>query len=176
MGLLKCFDTLCGSVHKKTISGGERKRTAIAIELISDPSLLILDEPTSGLDSFKTLEVVRILYKLSRDYGKTIIATIHQPSSTAFSYFDRLFLMAEGRIVYYGRGVKAGDYFDKIGYPLTKLQNPADSLIRIISQHYPPTVEDITKLALLHECYDKSLLPKIHQDLEDYRYLEIGEL
>lgn len=77
MGLIKCYNTLCGSVHKKTISGGERKRTAIAIELISDPSLLILDEPTSGLDSFKTLEVVRILYKLSRDYGKTVIATIH---------------------------------------------------------------------------------------------------
>ena len=54
--------------------------------------------------------------------------------------------MAEGRIVYYGRGVKAGTYFDKLGFSLPKLQNPADSLIRIISQHYPPTEEDIEKL------------------------------
>jgi hypothetical protein len=62
--------------------------------------------------------------------------------------------MAEGRIVYYGRGVKAGTYFDKLGFSLPKLQNPADSLIRIISQHYPPTEEDTEKIALLHETYE----------------------
>lgn len=60
----------------KTISGGERKRTAIAVELITNPSLLLLDEPTSGLDSFRALNVVKLLKSLARK-GKTIISTIH---------------------------------------------------------------------------------------------------
>ena len=85
---------------RKTISGGERKRTAIGVELVTDPSLIMLDEPTSGLDSFKALEIVKILHNLSRKQGKTVIATIHQPSSAAFIHFDKLILMAEGHIVY----------------------------------------------------------------------------
>jgi ABC-type multidrug transport system ATPase subunit len=62
---------------KKTISGGERKRLAIAIELVADQSLLMLDEPTSGLDSFNALRLVRTLHSLAREKGKTIVATIH---------------------------------------------------------------------------------------------------
>ena len=60
----------------KTISGGERKRTAIGVELITDPSLLLLDEPTSGLDSFKALQIVKLMKNLARQ-GKTVISTIH---------------------------------------------------------------------------------------------------
>lgn len=63
LGLSNVADTLIGSVKHKTISGGERKRTAIGVELITDPSLLLLDEPTSGLDSFKALQIVKLLNK-----------------------------------------------------------------------------------------------------------------
>ena len=66
-----------GSLARRTISGGERKRTAIGVELVTDPSLIMLDEPTSGLDSFKALGIVKVLHKLARDKGKTIVATIH---------------------------------------------------------------------------------------------------
>ena len=69
---------------RKTISGGEKKRTAIGVELVTDPSLIVLDEPTSGLDSFIATSLVKTLHKLSRLRGKTIIATIHQPSSKSF--------------------------------------------------------------------------------------------
>lgn len=85
---------------KKTISGGERKRTAIGVELITDPSIILLDEPTSGLDSFMAKNICKTLQKLAHEEGKTIIATIHQPSSQAFFFFDRLLLMADGHIVY----------------------------------------------------------------------------
>jgi ABC-type dipeptide/oligopeptide/nickel transport system ATPase component len=61
LGLLQCADVMIGSVVQKTISGGERKRTAIGVELVTDPSLLLLDEPTSGLDSFKALQIVKLL-------------------------------------------------------------------------------------------------------------------
>ena len=61
MGLSDCQDTIVGSVLKKSISGGERKRTAIGVELITDPKVILLDEPTSGLDSFTTVKIVRTL-------------------------------------------------------------------------------------------------------------------
>lgn len=77
LGLLSVQNTRVGSVQRKTISGGERKRTSIGVELITDPSVLILDEPTSGLDSFRALQIVTMLQNLARNRGKTIISTIH---------------------------------------------------------------------------------------------------
>ena len=67
MGLEKCKDTIIGSILKKTISGGERKRTAIGVELITDPSMILLDEPTSGLDSFMAKSICRLLSKLAHE-------------------------------------------------------------------------------------------------------------
>ena len=99
LGLVSVQNTIIGSAIKKSLSGGERKRTAIGVELVTDPSIILLDEPTSGLDSFKALEIVRLLRRLSRE-GKTVISTIHQPSSNAFMLFDRLMLMCDGHIVY----------------------------------------------------------------------------
>ena len=77
LGLWDVRDTLCGNRLVKTISGGERKRTAIGVELITDPQVILLDEPTSGLDSFKATSLILLLKKLAREKGKTIISTIH---------------------------------------------------------------------------------------------------
>ncbi len=79
--LEKCLDTLVGGVVMKGVSGGERKRTAIAVELITDPQVVFLDEPTSGLDSLTSYILVMYLRKLARIGKKTIIMTIHQPNS-----------------------------------------------------------------------------------------------
>jgi ABC-type multidrug transport system ATPase subunit len=76
LGLTSVKDVLIGSALQKTISGGERKRTAIGVELITDPSLILLDEPTSGLDSFKALQIVKLLERQAKK-GKTVISTIH---------------------------------------------------------------------------------------------------
>ena len=76
LGLLSVANTLVGSERKKLLSGGERKRTAIGVELVTNPSLLILDEPTSGLDSNRAFSIVKIL-KMQARKGKTVIATIH---------------------------------------------------------------------------------------------------
>ena len=93
LGLWDVRDTICGSAMKKTISGGERKRTAIGVELITDPSLILLDEPTSGLDSFRASSIVLLLKRLAREKGKTIISTIHQPNSDAYQNFDRVIFL-----------------------------------------------------------------------------------
>lgn len=93
-------DEYIGGGKIKAISKSEIKRTAIGVELITDPSLILLDEPTSGLDSFKALSIVKLMRRLARRHGKTVVSTIHQPSSEAFAMFDRLILMCDGYIVY----------------------------------------------------------------------------
>lgn len=71
----------------KGVSGGERKRTSIGVELITDPNLIFLDEPTTGLDSFTATSVMEILRDLAQS-GRTVISTIHQPNSDIFEMFD----------------------------------------------------------------------------------------
>ena len=79
--LEKCLDVYVGGHLLKGISGGEKKRTSIAFELISDPSVVVLDEPTSGLDSLTSFIIIRYLKQLTSKHGKTIFMTIHQPNS-----------------------------------------------------------------------------------------------
>ena len=76
LGLTSVKNNLIGSLSRKSLSGGEWKRVAIGIELISDPSIILFDEPTSGLDSFRALSIIKIMNWLAKQ-GKTIISTIH---------------------------------------------------------------------------------------------------
>jgi ABC-type multidrug transport system ATPase subunit len=89
------MDTYVGGKIIKGISGGEKKRVCIAVEMVGKPSVLVLDEPTSGLDSFTANVVIKILRKLSEE-GKTIIFTIHQPSYQIFHSLQRLIILNNG--------------------------------------------------------------------------------
>ena len=84
------------------VSGGEKKRVNIGTELLTDPSVVLLDEPTSGLDSTSAVALLRLLQRLARSQGKTVITSIHQPSSAVFRSFDKLLMLAEGHCVYFG--------------------------------------------------------------------------
>ena len=110
MKLEKCLDTLVGGALVKGISGGEKKRTSIACELISDSAVIVLDEPTSGMDSLTSFIIVGFLRDLARE-GKTVLLTIHQPNSEIFALFDALMLLVEGRLIYHGSASKAERYF-----------------------------------------------------------------
>jgi ABC-type multidrug transport system ATPase subunit len=101
MGLQDCADRMVGNWHLRGISGGEKKRLSIAIEILTRPHLLFLDEPTSGLDSASAFFVIQTLRNIARD-GRTIISSIHQPSSEVFALFDDLFLLSGGETVYFG--------------------------------------------------------------------------
>lgn len=103
LALTKCQNTMIGVPGiKKGISGGEMKRLAFASEVLTDPPLMFCDEPTSGLDSFMAQNVVSVLKSMAKK-GKTVICTIHQPSSEMFELFDKILLMAEGRVAFLGR-------------------------------------------------------------------------
>ena len=88
----------------KGMSSGERKRTSIGYELITDPPVCILDEPTSGLDSASAYKVIKNLRKLAKNEDKTIILSIHQPSSEMVMLFDKIICLSEGSKIYYGPG------------------------------------------------------------------------
>ena len=85
--MTKCQNTKIGGPLIKGVSGGERKRTSIGVEIITDPKMIFLDEPTTGLDSYTASVLVEIFRELTRE-GKTIICTIHQPTSEIFANFD----------------------------------------------------------------------------------------
>lgn len=84
LGLTKVADNRVGGQEKRGISGGEKKRLAIGVELITNPSILFLDEPTTGLDSYNSLSLMTLLKKMAHQKGRTIICSIHQPRSTIY--------------------------------------------------------------------------------------------
>ena len=130
--LEKCADVVIGGTILKGISGGERKRTSIAFELLSDPQVLFLDEPTSGLDSLTAYIIVRHLKQLAVNQNKTVIMTIHQPNHDIFEMFDRLVLMVEGRLVYQGPAKDSVNYFSEMGFKCIENANPPDYFMSIL--------------------------------------------
>lgn len=106
MGLQDCGDTVIGNWHMRGISGGEKKRLSIALEILTMPQILFLDEPTSGLDSASAFFVIQALRSIARA-GRTVVSSIHQPSSEVFALFDDLFLLSSGEPVYFGEAKSA---------------------------------------------------------------------
>ncbi|KAL1819379.1 hypothetical protein ACET3Z_014248 [Daucus carota] len=135
MGLQDCADTVIGNWHLRGISGGEKRRVSIALEILMRPRLLFLDEPTSGLDSASAFFVTQTLRALSRD-GRTVIASIHQPSSEVFELFDRLYLLSGGKTVYFGQASEAYEFFAQAGFPCPALRNPSDHFLRCINSDF----------------------------------------
>ncbi|CAI0396033.1 unnamed protein product [Linum tenue] len=141
---------MVGGKFMRGVSGGERKRVCIGNEILLNPSLLFLDEPTSGLDSTTALRIVQLLQNMAEE-GKTVVTTIHQPSSRVFSKFDKLILLGKGSSLYFGKASEAMLYFSSIGcYPLIAM-NPAEFLVDLsngdVNDKSVPAQLDDDKLA-----------------------------
>ncbi|KAG4441901.1 hypothetical protein IFR05_002585 [Cadophora sp. M221] len=138
LGLKDCANNLIGSDTVKGISGGEKRRVSIAVQILTDPRVLLLDEPTSGLDAFTASSIMEVLQGLARE-GRTLILTIHQSRSDLFQKFGNVLLLARGGSpVYAGNGAGLLPHFDSLGYPCPTTTNPADfalDLITIDLQH-----------------------------------------
>ncbi|NXU81670.1 ABCG2 protein, partial [Oreotrochilus melanogaster] len=132
LGLSEVADSKVGTQFTRGVSGGERKRTSIGMELITDPAILFLDEPTTGLDA-STANAVLLLLKRMAEQGKTIIFSIHQPRYSIFRLFDSLTLLAAGRVLYHGPAQHAISYFQSVGYVCEPYNNPADFFLDIIN-------------------------------------------
>jgi ABC-type multidrug transport system ATPase subunit/uncharacterized tellurite resistance protein B-like protein len=114
LGLFDKKDLKVGSPFNKTISGGQRKRLNISLELIREPSILFIDEPTSGLSSRDSENVMDLLLELTLK-GKLIFVVIHQPSSEIYKMFDKMIILDEGGyLIYYGNPVEAVMYYKRL--------------------------------------------------------------
>jgi ABC-type multidrug transport system ATPase subunit len=132
LGLSKSRDTIIGNEKVRGISGGERKRASIAVQLLTDPAVLFLDEPTSGLDAFQSQAVMESLKTLV-DHGRLVITVIHQPRSSIYEMFDKILILSEGKLMYHGDSMRAVDYFANVGYPCPESFNPADFYLDLLS-------------------------------------------
>ncbi len=114
LGLSEIKDLKVGSPLQKTISGGQRKRLNIGLELLREPTILFVDEPTSGLSSRDSENIMDLLKELTLR-GKMIFVVIHQPSSDIFKMFDALLILDVGGFqIYYGNPIEAVNYFQEI--------------------------------------------------------------
>ncbi|KAM9770230.1 broad substrate specificity ATP-binding cassette transporter ABCG2b [Menidia menidia] len=143
LGLKDCANTKIGTEFLRGVSGGERKRCSIGMELITSPSLLFLDEPTTGLDSNTANCIIGLLHKLSRR-GKTVIFSIHQPRYSIFRQFDHLTLMHKGEIVYAGAAGYALEYFTDLGYQIETFNSPPDFFMDITNGEAASTLQSLT--------------------------------
>ncbi|CAG4972309.1 unnamed protein product [Parnassius apollo] len=130
LGLSGTEDTRCCN-----LSGGQRKRLSIAVELIDNPPVLFLDEPTTGLDSLTSKQCVELLKNLARD-GRTVVCTIHQPAASLYMLFDQVYVLAEGMCIYDGSSQDTVSYLAAMGLQCPKYHNPADYMLEIANGEY----------------------------------------
>ncbi|KAF5280010.1 hypothetical protein FQA39_LY05391 [Lamprigera yunnana] len=120
----------CTNIRAGKLSGGQKKRLSVALELLKNPQVMFFDEPTSGLDSSTSKQCLMLLKQLTQE-GKTVICTIHQPSSLLFEIFDHLYAIAEGRCIYQGSIKGMLPYLEETGLRCPPYHNPADYLLEI---------------------------------------------
>ena len=161
--LKKCANRTIGSIIDGGISGGEKKRTAIGVEMITDPQIIFLDEPTSGLDSFTAYSLIKVIKRLCLNQNKTVISTIHLPSSDIFNMFDRLILLIKGKEIYQGNSKLIYEYAEKIGKPIPLYTNPSDHMMKIMYRSEPPEIEQEEFHNNLINLYQNSQLNEVKE-------------
>ncbi|KAJ3046553.1 hypothetical protein HK097_000762, partial [Rhizophlyctis rosea] len=154
LGLSHIADSRIGDSTTGGISGGEKKRVSIGIELVTDPGTLFLDEPTTGLDSATAQNIADMLKQLAVKHGKTIILTIHMPRETILEKFDHVALLSQGKMAWFGPSKDALQHFEHMGYKCPPHTNPADFYLDTIT----PDTRDpnaLKRVEKLHSEWEK---------------------
>ncbi|CAH1421328.1 unnamed protein product [Lactuca virosa] len=134
LGLSSARNTYIGDEGTRGVSGGERRRVSIGVDIIHGPSLLFLDEPTSGLDSTSAQSVIEKVHNIART-GSTVVLTIHQPSSRILLLLDHLIILARGQLMYQGSPKDVGFHLGRMGRKVPKGESPIEFLIDVIQRY-----------------------------------------
>ncbi|KAK3252787.1 hypothetical protein CYMTET_37936 [Cymbomonas tetramitiformis] len=143
LGIEHIRDSMVGDQTTRGISGGQRKRLSIGVEIVALPPIIFLDEPTSGLDSEISFNVMASVREVA-DQERTICTTIHQPSPETFSLFDYILLLAHGKVVYFGLVKEVVNYFSSppLAFEYIDGQNPADFVVHVAGGNCVPPGRD----------------------------------
>mmetsp|Transcript_27728 Transcript_27728/g.73197 ORF Transcript_27728/g.73197 Transcript_27728/m.73197 type:complete len:607 (-) Transcript_27728:222-2042(-) len=161
MGLRDCAHTRVGDQLIKGISGGQKRRLSIAIELLQGTPILLLDEPTSGLDATAAVQVLDHLRKVA-DVGHAVIMSIHQASSRSYNQFHSLYLLSKGRQIYFGPvGDPALEHFESVGEVCPVHTNPAEFFLDVTNIDFGGKDEQF--LITLEESYRRSALARVQR-------------
>ncbi|KAI9122001.1 hypothetical protein K1719_006690 [Acacia pycnantha] len=133
LGLRNAAKTVIGDEGHRGVSGGERRRVSIGIDIIHDPILLFLDEPTSGLDSTSAFMVVKVLQRIAQS-GSIVIMSIHQPSYRILGLLDRLIFLSRGQTVYTGSPANLPRFFSEFGHPIPDRENRTEFALDLIRE------------------------------------------
>ncbi|KAK8542046.1 hypothetical protein V6N13_137381 [Hibiscus sabdariffa] len=133
LGLRNAAKTVIGDEGHRGVSGGERRRVSIGVDIIHDPILLFLDEPTSGLDSTSAFMVVKVLQRIAQS-GSIVIMAIHQPSSRILGLIDRLIILSHGRALYNDSPPNLSHFFSDFGHPIPINENPSEFALDLIRE------------------------------------------
>lgn len=133
LDLHRASDTIVGNEFKRGVSGGEKKRVNIGIELVSNPNLLFLDEPTTGLDSITAFEIINQLFKLKKQ-GMTIVTVLHAPSNEILALFDKVVVMVAGELVFDGPPDQIAQRLSYFNFELPQFENPIEYYMKIIDK------------------------------------------
>ncbi|TYI86506.1 hypothetical protein E1A91_D04G068800v1 [Gossypium mustelinum] len=133
LGLRNAAKTIIGDEGHRGVSGGERRRVSIGIDIIHDPIILFLDEPTSGLDSTSAFMVVKVLQRIAQS-GSIVVMSIHQPSYRILGLLDRLIFLSRGQTVYSGSPTNLPLYFSEFGHPIPGNENKTEFALDLIRE------------------------------------------
>ncbi|XP_032665793.1 ATP-binding cassette sub-family G member 1-like [Odontomachus brunneus] len=170
LGLLNCVDVMANK-----LSGGERKRLSIGLEMITKPAVLLLDEPTSGLDSVASNQIINILHDMAKA-NCTVVCAIHQPSSQMISQFDDILVLNHGKCMYCGSKDEILNTFDNAGFACPRFYNIAEFVLEVITEQrdgnlhnlYETYRNECEKTRLDNNCsnYDTNLLTASEYNLK----------
>ncbi|XP_026453368.1 ABC transporter G family member 6-like [Papaver somniferum] len=132
LGLRNAANTLIGDEGHRGISGGERRRVSIGVDIIHDPIMLFLDEPISGLDSSCAYMVVKVLQRIART-GRIVIMSVHQPSSRVVGLLDQMIFLSQGETVYYGSPTHLSLFLSDFGHPIPENEDRAEFMLDLYS-------------------------------------------
>ncbi|KAJ3088572.1 ATP-binding cassette sub- G member 2, partial [Quaeritorhiza haematococci] len=160
----------CRNNYISQISGGERKRVSIGIELVTQPKVLFLDEPTSGLDAFTAFNIIEEIKKLAVSHNIIVLMTIHQPRTDILELFDKILLLSMGKLTFFGTLGDSLTHFESLGYPLPPKTNPSDFFLDIITldQRTEALKEaSLARITKFHEAWDSIKSDALSKKNED---------